>query len=215
MQEEDEFVEQAEKILRNAASTLAASRDKTKLFPGEQPQETKPAKTEPQVTTEDTARTSSPTPMRANKDSLPSKSSLTTTADESGYRSDLALAAARNGATRQTSPAKVVNEVTGEVLPVEPTVIQMQPRSEVERERERLKGQLMAAVAPPPFTRDVATGMSPATNSGVTMGSQGSGDEGGGRKGEPSPPSLSSQTSTEVSLSLRGIQPTELPWWLS
>lgn len=183
-QEEDDFVQQAEKILRSAAS-----KDKTKLGSVESLQETKPGKTEPQLSTEAT-KTSPPTTAKGNKGSPQIKP--TASVDESTSRSDLAVTAIRQ--------AKV-NEVTGEVLPLipaDPTIDQMSVRVEGEKERERPeKTFVVGEVIPRPLTRDVATGMSPATNSGIVLGSQISGEEGAAKKAEPSP-SLSSQTSNEV-----------------
>lgn len=179
-QEEDDFVQQAEKILRSVAS-----KDKTKLGSAEPPQETKPGKTEPQVSTE-TTKASPPIAVKGNRASPQIK--LATSTEESVQRSDQIAA----GSSRHAK----VNEVTGEVLPsvpTEPVINQVPARGEVEKDRPEKTFE----VAPRPLTRDVATGMSPAANSGAVLGSQSSGEEGVGRKAEPSP-SLSSQTSNEV-----------------
>lgn len=196
-QEEDDFVQQAEKILRSAAS-----KDKTKLGSVELLQEAKPGKTEPQVSTEAT-KMSPPIAVKGNKASPQIKQAISS--DDSAYRSDLAVTASRQ--------AKV-NEVTGEVLPLlpaDPMIDQIPVRGEGEREKDRSeKTFIVAEVTPQPLTRDVATGMSPATNSVIVLGSQSSGEEGGAKKAEPSP-SLSTQTSNEVcSLKLYSFYGTAL-----
>ena len=135
-------------------------------------------------------KTSPPTAVKGNKGSPQLKPAISS--DDGAYRPDMAATAGRQ--------AKV-NEVTGEVLPLlpaDPAIDQIPVRGEVEREKDRSeKTFIVGEVTPQPLTRDVATGMSPATNSGMILGSQISAEEGGGKKAEPSP-SLSTQTSNEV-----------------
>ena len=196
--EEESFILQIEKILRSAAT-----KDKTKQ--GEHtPLETKLGKAEPQLTTEAgaaTPRVSPPTLLAkvATKSSPLAKSlsaAATSSGDESGTRSE---------GTVTRHPGPVVNEVTGEVLPLvpaEPTAILLtsSSRGDLEREGERGertgKGPIVTEVTHQPLTRDVATGMSPAASSGIVLGSQSTSvEEVGGDK-----PPLSTQNSNEVSL---------------
>ena len=188
--EEETFIAQAEKILRSAATS-----DKTKTVPlGDQTMETKPGKTEPQVTTESgISRASPPTVAKTTKNSSAVKQSMSTTASADD-RSDLTVTAGTSSTGRQSTP--VVNEVTGEVLPAEPTAAAAQGR-EPERERERDRSPITTTeLIQRPLTRDVATGMSPAASSGLVLGSQSGREEGSG--GKPLPLSLSTQNSNEV-----------------
>ena len=220
--EEENFVQQAEKIVVSSKSRTAGSGPTTT----DQPLEAKPDKTEPPLTTTTITTTSEVksagqlTPKLAPKGSHQSKSSspssspaLSTT--EASQRGEVSLTGV------QSRPqAKVVSEVTGEVVPVvanESTSIPMMSSSKPDSERERERPGRVAEVASAhrPLTRDVATGMTPATSSSMlVLGSQSSGEEGGGggggggRKGE-SPPSLSTQTSNEVCINFKNPNQTK------
>ena len=201
--EEENFVQQAEKIVLSSKNKTAGGGPAIT----EQPQETKLDKTEPSVTTGETTSAKSagqltprlaPRGSHQAKSSSPLSNSVTDTSASSSQKSDSGV----NGGTSRPL-AKVINEVTGEVVAVvgsESAAISS--RSDSDRERER-PGRVpeVALSQQRPLTRDVATGMSPATNSSsvVSLGSQSSGGDeaGGGRKVE-SPPSLSTQTSDEV-----------------
>ena len=185
--EEENFVQQAEKI-------VLMTKNKTIGTTGDQ-QETKPSKMDPPQPTSETnsAKTSPITPRVATKGSHPPKSSSPGTG-EAPLKTDV-VGVSVGVANTERPQAKVVSEVTGEIVPFVADESSMSSmKTDQERERER-PGRVPAEGGPQrPLTRDVATGMSPAMGSTVVLGSQSSGEE---RKTE-SPPSLSTQTSNEV-----------------
>ena len=203
--EEENFVHQAEKIVVSSKNRTTGGGTTTATATNEQPQETKPDKTElllQEGSSSVKPATPQLTPRLAPKAAHQSKStspasSTQVPASEATQRSETGAAGGGVGGSRIQT--KVVSEVTGEILSFvanEPGASQIQTRSDPDRERER-PGRA-PEVSHRPLTRDVATGMSPATGSSVVLGSQSStGEENGGRK-EDSPPSLSTQTSSEV-----------------
>ena len=201
--EEENFVLQAEKIVVTSKNKTAGSGPTGATTTTEQPQETKPDRTEPQtqstVTTSETTSAKiggQPTPRLAPREShqLKSSSPLSNSVADTSQN-----ASQQSDCTSRT--AKIVNEVASDVTSESTGTAPMPSKSDSDKERER-PGRV-AEVSPPqqrPLTRDAATGMSPATSSSsvALLGSQSSREEGGsGRKMESSP-SLSSQTSDEV-----------------
>lgn len=201
--EEDNFIQQTEKIL------LMATKDRNK--PGDQPQDTKPGKTDAQLTTIEgggttTAKTSPP--IAAKMATKSSTSTPTAASTEGGGRSETGGASISMTSITTASTAangrrnvKVISEVTGEPLPYLPldSVPFQTPLRPDPDKSSKTAATVVSNISHHPLTRDVATGMSPAMSSIAVLGSQSSGEDGsrGKRVNDPSPP-LSTQTSNEV-----------------